>query len=93
MNYLKEIKANEKIIESEKDKISILTRTHREKIRTCGIKINRIHSQFLEDNNFNEHYISDFWDCKKSPVGMCVFKCEESGDDFCEYCGEPEERK
>lgn len=34
------------------------------------------------------------WDCSDSPLGVCVYKIEHDfADDWCPYCGEPEERK
>ena len=42
----------------------------------------------------NEIYISDFWDCKKSPIGWCVYdNIEDIYHDCCVFCGKPEERK
>ena len=31
------------------------------------------------------------WDCKTSPIGVCAYG--EDGDDFCLFCGGPDERK
>ncbi len=38
--------------------------------------------------------ISEYWDCRLSPVGMCVYNEDEDPmRDSCLYCGDPEERK
>lgn len=35
-----------------------------------------------------------FWECEKSPVGICVYhKIHDRAHDSCIFCGEPEERK
>lgn len=31
------------------------------------------------------------WDCPDSPIGVCAYG--EEGDDFCLFCGGPDERK
>jgi hypothetical protein len=93
MNYLKEIRKNEAIIEEQQEKIKILTASNREIIRNSRIKILEAQDQFLKDNKLSRnHYISDFWECKASPLEMCVFKRDQC-EDYCIYCGEPEERK
>lgn len=33
--------------------------------------------------------ISHTWECPKSPIGVCVY----THDEWCEFCGDPEERK
>ena len=38
--------------------------------------------------------ISTFWDCKKSPIGCCMYNHNEDRcHDHCLFCGQPEERK
>lgn len=38
--------------------------------------------------------VSTFWECKKSPIGCCMYNDNEyRPHDNCLFCGEPEERK
>lgn len=39
------------------------------------------------------HNVSPYHDCKISPVFVCVYKDDDPCNDFCIYCGDPEERK
>lgn len=39
-------------------------------------------------------YEGDKWECDFSPVGHCIYKYDEGGNQYeCIFCGEPEERK
>lgn len=49
---------------------------------------------YIPNFHFMSHRVSTFWECKGSPIGMCVFKIDDWGrPKDCYYCGEPEERK
>lgn len=48
----------------------------------------------IDDFHFLDYEVSTFWDCEKSPIGMCVFKLNDMGrKTCCRYCGGPTERK
>ncbi len=56
--------------------------------------INDIAELKIKDFHFMSHKVSTFWECKGSPIGMCVFKVDNYGRaTHCYYCGGPEERK
>ena len=38
-------------------------------------------------------YEGDYWECKLSPVGRCLYTEDFYGESVCVFCGEPEERK
>lgn len=46
----------------------------------------------LED--INPSFDVDGWDCENpnNPIGKCIYEWENS-DEWCVYCGQPEERK
>lgn len=55
--------------------------------------INRIAESHIDDFNFMSHRVSTFWDCEKSPIGMCVFELDREGRTLnCRYCGEPDDK-
>lgn len=39
------------------------------------------------------HNVGGSWDCPTSPLKICVYKDDDRYNDFCIYCGDPEERK
>lgn len=48
----------------------------------------------IKDFHFMSHRVSTFWECKGSPIGMCVFHVNDYGvSGNCYYCGGPVERK
>ena len=50
----------------------------------------------IPEFHFLNHQVSKFWNCDKSPVGVCVWDISDRGfhiDCSCHYCGEPVERK
>lgn len=50
----------------------------------------------IPDFHFLDHKVSTFWDCRKSPIGLCVWDISKHGfhvDCHCYYCGNPVERK
>ena len=62
-------------------------------------EIDDIAKEYIADFHFMDFMIKEcsygfFWDCDKSPIGVCVFKCDEYGRvRECRYCGGPVERK
>lgn len=67
-----------------------------ESINELEYKLNTI----IADNCFpDDRYESHFhrasdWDCKDSPIGLCLYhNIEDPAHDNCIYCGNPEERK
>ena len=59
--------------------------------------IHEIASAYIPDYHFMDHYVSTFWECEKSPIGMCVFDRNNMGTVMsgmgCRYCGNALERK
>lgn len=56
--------------------------------------IKDIAKEHIPDFHFLDYSVSTFWECKKSPIGMCVFNLSDHGNRTdCRYCGQPVERK
>lgn len=62
--------------------------------------IGEIAHEHIPDFHFLDYQASTFWECEKSPIGMCVFPVRfdtHSGNPcslgVCRYCGDPVERK
>lgn len=48
----------------------------------------------IEDLHDADLYQGDEWECELSPIGRCIYKLDEYGNEYeCVFCGEPEERK
>ena len=65
-------------------------------IDSCNHQINEIARKHIPDFHFLDHKVSTFWDCDKSPIGMCVWNLDEgrfNNNCHCRYCGGPVERK
>ncbi len=59
-------------------------------------KADEIAKEGIPEFHFLNHKVSNFWDCEKSPIGVCVWDISERGyhiDCSCYYCGDPVERK
>lgn len=57
-------------------------------------EIQAIATAHIPDFHFLDHYVSTFWTCSTSPIGMCVFTFDDLGRlGQCRYCNELEERK
>jgi hypothetical protein len=57
-------------------------------------RINYIAKEHIADFHFLDYKVSTFWECEKSPIGMCLFKLDEySQPTYCRYCDGPVERK
>ncbi len=63
------------------------------KIDELRFEINELAKPYLPDLPMFMK-ISDFWDCKESPFGLCAYYLFKApGVNACVWCGEPEERK
>lgn len=51
--------------------------------------IENIRETVLLEYDRKTHYVSDIWECEKSPLKVCVYH----KDEWCTFCGMPEERK
>lgn len=59
-------------------------------------RINEYAAKVIPEFHFLNHQVSTFWECDKSPIGVCVWDISEKGfhiDCTCYYCGDPVERK
>lgn len=57
-------------------------------------RVDDIAKAHIPDFHFLDHYVSRFWSCDKSPIGMCVFRRNDEGrPTTCYYCEGPTERK
>lgn len=59
-------------------------------------EINRLAETAVPELHFLNHKVSTFWECEKSPIGLCVWDISERGfhiDCICCFCGGPVERK
>jgi hypothetical protein len=69
----------------------------RRQIGALQSDIDNIAHEHIADFHFCDYQASTFWDCEKSPIGMCVFSVRFDGMHRslgdCRYCGEPTERK
>ena len=55
--------------------------------------VEEILDKHLGHNQGQWHKVGE-WDCKKSPVGLCVYHhFKDPAHDGCIYCHEPNERK
>lgn len=45
----------------------------------------------VEDNCFG--LVPGSWECPRSPSGFCMYEFEDTAQDFCVHCGNPDERK
>ncbi len=80
-------KFEDKAIEHEKN----LKVEHLKKIKWFQLRI-----ELEKELGVSVYRDSQGWDCKRSPIGECVYEVdavEKYGDDCCYYCGHPEERK
>lgn len=86
-----------------KREIAQLIKSERLKIDAAESRINEIAKEHIPDFHFLNYRVSTFWNCEKSPIGMCVFTISgPERKDFstipvreqrCRYCGAPVERK
>lgn len=57
-------------------------------------EIDDLAKEYIPDFHFLDFAVSTFWECDGSPIGMCVFRLDDSGRKMgCRYCGGPVERK
>lgn len=80
-----------KIFKHENDAIKHENRC--KKIETLDKQFELL-KQELKGVNLSEY---SHWDCKSSPIGVCVYKVytgtDDWGEECCYFCGQPEERK
>lgn len=59
-------------------------------------EIDGLAKKAIPDFHFLDHKVSMFWECEKSPIGLCVWDTRQRGfhiDCCCYYCKQPVERK
>lgn len=64
-------------------------------IRDAQRQIRGIAKESIPEFHFLNHEVSTFYECDKSPIGLCVWDVSEKGlhiDCHCYYCGNPVER-
>ena len=57
--------------------------------------ISKLAKEAIPDFHFLNYKVSTFWDCDKSPIGVCLFCFDAVSGRYsiCRYCFGPVERK
>lgn len=79
------------------EKVAEILQDIQRNIDSLEQKIHDIAELYIPDYHWMDYFVSTFWKCEQSPIGLCVFTRDQMGnvlgDKGCRYYGDPLERK